>query len=78
MKISATKVVSVFADVIYNGWEYEVFPNGVVRKWEVTEENQGGHMTFMSESDDGYDEIKAAGLNVLNGNLYSYKVEDKE
>jgi hypothetical protein len=66
MKISAKKVVSVFADVTYNGWDYRVYPNGLVMIWETNDDNQNGDYTWMSEADDGYEEIKAAGLKVLN------------
>lgn len=59
MKIRAEKREVVYADVVYNGWDYKVYPDGTVMKWEVWD------YVHMSECDDGYDEIKAAGLDVL-------------
>lgn len=63
--ISAKKVVVVYADVTYNGWDYKVYPSGVVEKWAVSDDNVDGFWSWMSEYDNGYDEIKAAGLEVL-------------
>ena len=42
-----------------------MFPNGHVEKWAVTDDNVDGFWSYMSEFDNGYDEIKAAGLAVL-------------
>lgn len=65
MKIHAKKVVVIYADVTYNGWDYKVWPDGQVDKWAVDDENQNGHWAWMSEYDNGYDEIRQAGLTVL-------------
>lgn len=65
-RIHATKVVIVFADVTYKGWEYKVFPNGTVEKWIMGDENVDGCWTWMSDCETGYDEIRAAGLKVLS------------
>lgn len=65
MKIRATKIVTVFAEVYYNGWDYKVWPDGTVEKWAVGDENVDGYWAWMSDCDTGYDEIRAAGLEVL-------------
>jgi hypothetical protein len=41
-----------------------VYPDGTVVK-EVNDYNGNGHYAQMSECEDGYNEIRAAGLEVL-------------
>ena len=65
MKIYAEKNVVVFASVTFNGWDFKVWPDGTVEKWVVNDDNFDGFWSWMSEYDSGYDEIKAAGLEVL-------------
>lgn len=65
MNIHAEKVVSIWAAVTYEGWNYRVEPNGTVLIWEVNDENVKGNWNWMEKSENGYDEIKQAGLVVL-------------
>lgn len=65
MKISAKKVVTVYAEVTYNGCDYRVWPNGVVERWEPNEWNTRYDWYYFSDCKHGYDEIKAAGLRCL-------------
>lgn len=62
MNIRAEKREVVYAHVVRNGWDYwdyRVYPDGTVMKWDVWD------YVHMGEYEDGYDEIKAAGLEVL-------------
>jgi hypothetical protein len=63
--INARKVVTLYAEVSYNGWEYKVTPSGTVLVWAVGDSHEDGYWTWMSNCDTGYDEIKQAGLAVL-------------
>ena len=65
MNIRAEKKEVVYAYVVGNGWDHRVYPDGTVMKWEVNDYNGNGHFVHMSECEDGYDEILAAGLEVL-------------
>lgn len=63
--IYAEKVVVIYAQVCYNGWDYKVWPDGQVEQWVVNDDNIEGFWSWMSDCDNGYDEIKKAGLAVL-------------
>ena len=65
MNIRAEKKEVVYAYVFYNDWDYRVYPDGTVMNWEVDAYSGNGHYVRLSECEDGYDEIKAAGLEVL-------------
>lgn len=69
--MEVTKVVKVYAQV-WTGWgiEYRVYPNGVVtRHVEGDGEAYDSHdyWCVVDETDEAYDEVKAAGLAVLGG-----------
>jgi hypothetical protein len=63
--ICAEKKEIVYAYVTCNGWDHRVYPDGTVMIWDC--EEYGGDYVHMRGHEDGYDEIKAAGLRVLNG-----------
>lgn len=65
MKIYAKKIVSVYARVNDDSWDYRVWPSGQVEMWSVDDENVEGHWILMNETDSRYDEIRQAGLDVL-------------
>lgn len=60
MKARAKKVIVIYADVTYNGCDYKVWPDGQVEHWAPN-----GDWAWMSEYDNGYDEIRQAGMTVL-------------
>lgn len=65
-KIYAEKKEVVYAYVVYNGWDHRVYPDGTVMIWDVSEgDGWSGDYVHMREHEDGYDKIKAAGLEVL-------------
>jgi len=66
MKIEAKKVVTVHAEVTFNGWDYKVTPNGDVYIWTFDDEYADGDWVWMSDCEYNYDKIKAAGLAVLD------------
>ena len=65
MNIRAEKKEVVYAYVVGNGWDHRVYADGTVMKWAVDDDNVDGHYVRMSECEDGYDEILAAGLEAL-------------
>jgi hypothetical protein len=67
-EIEVRKVKVVYAEVTCYGWDFRVHPNSVVEEWIVDDENYNGYWSQMSDCEDCYDEIKKAGLAVLEDN----------
>ncbi len=61
-----TKVHHItYSEVLYNCWYYRVYPDGSVCEWKCCDFSDDGYWHDMSPVDDGYDEVKKAGLDAL-------------
>lgn len=59
MKVFSEKISSTHANVTYKGWDYTVTSKGDVLFWSLD------GWTPMSENNKGYNEIRQAGIDIL-------------
>lgn len=68
MAMTGTKIVQIYAVVCFDLDEYRVWPNGNVARWVCDDLNVEGYWQNVFVDDNHYEEIKAFGLEIINGN----------
>ena len=66
-KITATKVIEIYASVFVGDFQYRVYENGVVEMWTCS--NFGGEWAFRAreEDEDEFKMVQEIGLKCLRG-----------